>query len=481
MKTIRFLISLLILSLPIAAQVPSGAEGKTGGKSPADALQSGGRTKASALQPIYVGTTGGLVLGDPDNANTSSVTVNRALSTAVNWPIFFHTVEGAVLNSQVWLTSTSTFTIAQASGLITLNSGASVSTSKYAILKSIKNIPLYGNFPTEVHAQFTSNVAPEANATMELGLGNGATTAAPADFIGIRWSGTSMLAVVANNSTEITASIAAPSITTVHTLRLLIRQAGVTFFVDGAQVADIPNAAGNTFPTSVGRLPIFARSVSASSAPATAPELSVGNVYALSKDFNTGKNWMTTLAAHGRGLYQNPLTTFAATTNHTDSTSPSSLSLSNTVPGMTTMGGRYAFASISSAATDYVLDAFQCPTGFQMFVTRVRISAMVTGAANATTATTLDWGLGINSSAASLQTADSGNTTWADRRIPIGMQGFVAAAAIGVPANDIDVSFDPPLVVDSARFFKVILQIPLMTATSSEVIRGDILINGYFE
>ncbi len=474
-------IASLAASTALHAQIPSGSTGKPGGAIPAQAEQIGGADKSNFLRTLKTGTTGGLVLGDPDNANTVSATANRALTTQQNLPVFFHTVEGTALNSQVWVTSTSTFTVAQASGLITLNSGASTSTSKYAILNSIKSIPLYGNLPLEFHGQFSTNISPEANATMEFGIGSAATTSAPTDFIGIRWSGTSMLAVVANNSVEQTAAITAPSITTIHTLRLLIRTNSVTFFVDGNQVAEIANGSGVPFPTSVARLPVLARTISGGSAPSTAPELNVGNVWVLQKDQNAPKPWSTTLSSLGRGAYQNPLTTFAQTANHANSTSPSSATLSNTAAGYTTLGGRYQFAALAGAATDYALFAYQAPAGFQTFVTRVRISAMVTGAANATTASILDWGVGINSSAVSLATTDSGNTAWAPRRIPVGMQAFLTSDAIGTTAKDIDVTFDPPLCVDGGRYFHVILQVPVMTATASEVIRGDVLIEGFSE
>jgi hypothetical protein len=61
------------------------------------------------------------------------------------------------------------------------------------------------------------------------------------------------------------------------------------------------------------------------------------------------------------------------------------------------------------------------------------------------------------------------------------MQTFLALAGIGTAAGDLDRSFDPPLVIDSGRWFHIILQIPDGAATASLVYRGTVTVNGFFE
>lgn len=162
------------------------------------------------------------------------------------------------------------------------------------------------------------------------------------------------------------------------------------------------------------------------------------------------------------------------TANHANSTSPSSASLSNTAAGYTTLGGRWQFAAPGSAATDFALFAFQVPANFRLIITGITITAINTGAAVATTATILDWSLGIKSTAVSLATASC-------RRIPLGTQGFIVGTAIGGAAPEIARWFEPELVVDDGEFVHVIVQVPLGTATASQVIRGDAMVHGYFE
>jgi hypothetical protein len=198
------------------------------------------------------------------------------------------------------------------------------------------------------------------------------------------------------------------------------------------------------------------------------------------QDLNQNKPWDFQMAGIGRGSFQSPVSAFGQTANHTNSTSPASATLSNTAAGYATLGGRYQLAAVGGAATDFALFAFQVPAGYQLFIANISIACMNTGAIGGLTGTILDWAVGVNGSAVSLATAD-GAGTWASRRIPLGMQAFGISAAIGVAAPDINRRFDVPLVVDSGRYLHIILQVPAGLATASQVLRGDVFINGFFE
>jgi hypothetical protein len=57
----------------------------------------------------------------------------------------------------------------------------------------------------------------------------------------------------------------------------------------------------------------------------------------------------------------------------------------------------------------------------------------------------------------------------------------LASLAIGGQIGpDINVYFPTPHVIEAAKFFHIILTIPVCTATSSEVLRGNVNVNGYF-
>lgn len=423
------------------------------------------------------------------------VTENNALRVSLSNVIFCDQVDGNAVNTNLWNQSTANMAIAVVNGFITLNSGAIVTASSYAILSSIKYIPLYGTLPLRVTINAKVTNIPEANATVEIGIGAVATTSAPSDGAFFRWGPAGQLFCVINNggsessSAALTSTISdddgdtvtmPPSQNVIHLFEIEVVEDRVLFYVDDINVATLDVPSGQNYPFNAGRQQIFCRAYTAGSAPATAPQIAIGQVNVVQQDLNKIKAWPHVLVSLGKGAYQSPVTPFGQNPNHANSTSPASASLSNTAAGYTNLGGRYQFAAVAGATTDYALFAFQVPTGYQLYVNDVSISCMSTGAIGGLTGTILDWAIGVNSSAVSLATAD-GAGTWAPRRIPLGMQSFAISAAIGAAASDINRRFETPVVVDSGRFFHVILQIPAGLATGSQVLRGNVFVNGYME
>lgn len=416
------------------------------------------------------------------NGDPLDVTENGALRISTSNLGFYDQVDGAATNTNLWNPIVSTMTIALVNGFNVLNSGAVTTAGAYAILQSNKFLPFYGSLP--FRASFNAKVVnlPEVNATCEMGVGAVSGTSAPADGAFFRFGPAGQVFCVLNNGGSETASAALvtpPTAAVVHLFEIEVVENLVFFFIDDAEAAMVPVPSGQAYPFNAGRQQVFAR-VYNGTTPSLAPQLMIGQVIVVQEDLNQSKNWDSILACLGRCSYQSPVSTFGQTANHANSTNPSSASLSNTAAGYTTLGGRYQFAAVVGSATDYALFAFQVPAGYQMIINAVSISICNTGAIGGLTGTILDWGLGINSSAVSLATAD-GAGTWAPRRIPLGMQSFGISAAIGSMPSDISRRFDTPLVVDSGRFFHVILQIPAGLATGSQVLRGDVMVNAFFE
>lgn len=416
------------------------------------------------------------------NGNPILTTESGSLDVNTDQPVFWEQVDGSALNTNIWQTSVSTMAVAQANGFIVLNSALANTATAYAILQSIKSIPLYGTLPLKVQLNAKVNVLPEANATIELGVGVAATVAAPTDGCFFRWDSTGLFkAVMSTGGAETVATISAqPTPNDVQLFEIVIVESAALFYVNDVLVAEIDVPDTLAFPTNAGRQQIYARVYNGGSSPSTAPQLSIGQVIVVQQAMNQGKDWGTVMAMMGRGSYQNPLSAYGQTANHANSTSPSSASLSNTAAGYTTLGGRYQFAAPAGAATDFALFGFQVPAGYQLVVNEIVISAINVGATVLLTPTVLDWALGINASAVSLATADAAGV-WAPRRVPLGTQGFVVGALAGQSAADLRRTFDLPLVVDGGRFFHVIVQVPYGTATASQIIRGDVAITGFFE
>lgn len=411
-----------------------------------------------------------------------------SLAVSLNALIFTEQVDGNALNTNLWMTSVLTQAIAQSAGFILLNSALSTAANGYAILTSIKAMQLYGHLPFTVVIRAKVNITPIANATIELGIGAAATTAAPSDGCFYRWAPDGTFRCVINNNGVETqsAALTAPATTIEHIFEIDVVEDNVFFTLDDVVIATVAVPSTQAYPVNNGRQTIFARTFNGASIPATAPQLGIGQVNVVQEDLNQNKLWKEMLVSLGRGAYQNPLTPYTQTTNHANSTDPVSATLSNTAAGYTTLGGRWQFAAVAGAATDYALFGFQVPATYQLNLSSIAISALLTGAAIAGTATLLDWSLGLNASAVSLATAEAPPATYAARRIPLGMQGFALAAPngpmqIGDAAPDIVRIFDPPLVIDGGRFVHIILEVPVGTATVSQVFRGDVAINGYYE
>lgn len=425
-----------------------------------------------------------LAAGPQNKALTTFGPMGR-LSTGVQTLELFDPIDGAAVNSNIWnQPAPTTFVITQSgtTGFMVLNNAASVAINAQCQINSIKRIQLINTFVPTARILFKTPNVPQANATIELGFGSATGTAAPTDGAFMRWNsaGEFRCITVFNSVEQQSAVLTNPTVNVTHTSHIVFRGTKVEFWIDEVLVAEVSNSAGTPNPTSSSRVPIFARVYNGATSPVTAPELHLAAISLWRNDLNTNKLWPTQMTTIGRGSYHSPVTTFAQTANHANSTSPTSATLSNTAAGYTTLGGRFQFAAPVGAATDFALFGFQVPADFQLIITGIRIDAVNTGAAVATTATILDWGIGVNSSAVSLATTDTA-TTWAPRRIPLGIQSWIVGAAIGAAVETLYIQFDTPIVVDGGRFFHVILQVPVGTATAAQVVRGDVAINGYFE
>lgn len=414
----------------------------------------------------------------------ANVSPDGALNTTTTQPIILDMVDGTTLNSDIWSTSTSGMTITQTQGVINLNAGAATTANAYAILQSIKNVEIIAGTTAVIGFGISMTVAPEANATIEFGFGTVSTNTAPTDGIFFRLTSTGFFAVTNFGGVETTSPLTAPTVGTTHIYAILASQLSSIFFDNttgfaGAPIAYLPTPPNQASSTVNSKQLAFCRVYNGVGTPATAPQVSISTFGYDRIDNNNNKKWSDTQVGMGKGSYQGA-TTYTQSANHTNSTDPVSATLANTTAGYTTLGGRYQFAAPATATTDFALFAYQVPVGFQLYVTEISISAINLGAAVATTATVLDWSIGINSSAVSLATTDT-STTWAPRRIPLGMQSFAVSAAIGATANDIRRSFTSSLVVDSGRYLHIIIEVPVGTATASQIVRGDVTINGYFE
>lgn len=430
---------------------------------------------------------GGLRLSDSNGDGL--VFADGRIDTGRDQPLFSDRFVGtSVAANNKWMQSLSTMTATVASGRLLLNAGSSVAASTYATLSSAPKFRGYidGSIYVQVRAAPTN--LPQTNAVAEIGLGNATANTAPTDGAFFRWTASGGFECVINRGgAETSSSMTAPAaagVYSIFSIRVRGDRAICTWDTpsSGATarvVIPLDSAAPSAFVESPGAL---ARVYNGATGPVLAPQLAIGLVEVSKKVLDEDRPVGHVLAYSGQSAAFNPLTG-AQAANHANSAAPTSATLSNTAAGYATLGGRYQFAAPAGAVTDYALFGFQVPTSFRFVLTGISISSCNTGAAVATTATSLEWSLGVGSTAVSLATADgtAATPTTAPRRIPLGKQSFAIGAAAEVCDRDVERTFISPVSVESGRFVHVILSVPVGTATASQIIRGTVTVDGYFE
>ena len=436
---------------------------------------------------LNLNTNGHPPVDSSDSYGNNFISIENHQQMGVPSIVFQDPVEGSTVDTNLWTGSNTTMAQAVSGGSINLNSGAITTANTNAHINSIKQFNM--QLVRAALAGTTTITTPsgvQANQTMRLGFYTPNGASAPTDGCWFEWNASAEFRGVLSIASSVnqTAALTAPTINVSHTMLVQYGFDQCLFYVDGALVGTVSQANVGA-AMQVGKLPFSASIVIGATPPVSAPRLSVFATTVERLNIDSARPWGHQLVSgSARGAYQSVASTYGQTANWANSSSPSSATLSNTAAGYTTLGGRYQFAAPAGAATDFALFGYQVPAGYQLHVNQVQITACNTGAAVATTATMLDWGVATNSSAVSLATTDALGpppTTWAPRRIAMGFQGFIVGAAIGQCATPIFQTFDPPIAVDSGRFFHVVVQVPVGTATASQVIRGDVLVHGWFE
>lgn len=423
-------------------------------------------------------------MGEPE------ATRDSRLRIAIDTVLFDDSFPGAALSSAVWQTTLSTMTVAVASGRLSLNSGNSLASAAVARVQSYATFPLYGSAATYLEFDYANTGGPQtAGHIVEIGFGYAATTATPTVGAYFKWDGDVLRAVLNFNGTEVTSDVAVAYTPAVGDFAHYVvewTEDAVVYWVDDIAVAIIERPSTNGNATVIRRLPILFRHYNNGAvAQAIQPQLSSVSVGL--GEMDAGIMDTTRAAISGRSTMQGqPGGTMGSTANYANSAAPAAATLSNTAAGYTTLGGQFAFAAPAGAETDYALFGWQNPAGSasalgqNALIRRVRIDSVNVGAAVATTATVVQWGIGVGSTAVSLATAEAAATR-APRRLAMGVQSWVVGAAIGASAEALYMDFDPPLLVEPGTFFHVICKVPVGTATASQQIRGTVAVIGDFQ
>jgi|GEM_PF-1424108 len=399
-----------------------------------------------------------------------------------------------------------TATTMAASFPFTSNSGNITTTTTGLLFQTYKHFALTSGAQTLLYWKmaYTGTWA-VTNKTIDVGLftAGAANPFTPSDGCYIRANASGMQAVICQAGVETTSAtfklVSAgaafvPTIGTFYDCIISFGEVFVQFWInmrdaDGyvKMQAHVAMPIGNGVPSSVASLPFSVRDVNTGTTSA-AMGVRISTYAVTVGGFQTGRSWSEVMASLGQNAIQGaPGMATGSLANIANSTAPSSATLSNTAAGYTTLGGKWQFAAVAGANTDYALFAYQVPvaaaavSGKNLVVKGIEIHAINTVAAVATTATVLEWIIGVGSTAVSLATTDTA-TTRSPKKKMLGIQTFAIGAAVNAAADKtISKRFDPPLYVEPGTYLHIILAMPTATATATEVFRGTCDVDAYWE
>jgi len=408
--------------------------------------------------------------------------------------------------------NTTTFTIAQTSGFVSLNNAATNVASSVAHVKTYRMFPLYGTYPTYAEMWLREANQEATFAISEWGLFHLATTTsiiAPTDGVFFRrLAGGTIRGVASYNGTESYVDLNTTNVPSrdgtgnysageVSHYLIAIHNDVVRFWINDILVGSIACPAGQPSLASSSEAPLAFRTyVPAGTNSPTAKKVEVAWVNVSQGDMNTNKPWGHAMVGAGGGAYQvQPGTaslTLPITANYVVSAAPAAMTLSNTTTAAGTyasLGGQYQFTVPATAAeTDFIMFGYQNPAGSAtlpgktLYITGVRIGEAVVTTILSAHYHYLQWGIGANAAALTLATVSDTAILTAYRRVTLGGQGFLASAALGqtAPGFQVDLS-SAPLICAPGNYVSVIMRDISNAATATGAIRGNVTIIGYFE
>lgn len=449
-----------------------------------------GNTIGKTQRERILSTGDGLpMMGKNDDVATFIRTDRKGNQMVGNYiPELNENFEGTAANVQKWTATSATFVPAQSTlGGYVFNNTNLTTVGAYSTLQSQRLFSKLLRVPLQFKKRVRANIFTNSYADWGWGVPTTTTLIVPNGACVRVVNGLWSLAITFNSVEIATANIVAEDGTT----QLNTANSNAEYYVcdiimdDDNLVATIQNtqngimvgkaslavplSALKTFGATA--LPSYSRVVN-SGTPATAPHFTITELQVISLDWRLTPNMSEIAASLGLSAGRHPFTG-VQTENHTNSTAPVSAVLSNTAAGYATLGGKFQFAAVAGAITDFALFGFTVPAGSRFICTGVVIHCRNTVVAVAVTPTTLEWAMGFNSAAVSLATVNI-------IRKQVGTQSFAIAAAAEAVAPVIDITFDSPEVVESGRFVHVILNVPVGTATATEIFRGQVTVKGRF-
>jgi hypothetical protein len=392
---------------------------------------------------------------------------------------------------------TTTLVNSWAAGQMTTNSGSITTLNTGTVLSTYACFPMLGTTTLSSDFELGFSAQPQTNSIIEFGVGVPSTAlVAPSDGVFFRLTSAGLQGIASFNGTETSTGIF-PATAGTGTFAYINSQryqficysstTEAQFWVnDGTGAVSLgvipqPAAQSRMFMSSgvqafvkhrigagaaggVLQCIIGAYSVrlGGASATTTTPSTSGSRIFGSYQGLGGG-----TLG--GLATYPNSTNPIAA--------APSNTALTANLPAG--LGGQGLVTAAVTAATDGIWASYQVPTntvniqGRRLVLRGIRLDLVNTGAAVATTATTVQFSLAYGHTNVSLATAE-GASSKAPRRIALGFATWAVGAGIGAQPQSSPVYIDlgdAPIFVNPSEFIALVGKFIVGTATASQAIQ----------
>lgn len=428
-----------------------------------------------------------------------TASIHNRQSVGIDTLAFSDYFNATAQNTAVWKSGATSFTTAQASGYLVLNSSSITTTGAVATYQSYATFSFFGQRPLGFEFSEYRTTVPATNQQFDIGLFSLASltsTATPLDGAYLRFTSNGLFGVINFNGVETIQQLLTSGQLVLNdntSYRIIINQYRVEFW--GASSTSAPHVllaevgvpAANGPPFSSLNLPITMRLLHTGTA-GSAVQMKIANTIVTEYDTSPGQPASHVMASMGLVPHQGQNGgTMGTTALYSNSLAAGvGVVLTNTTAAAGVgFGGQFTHLPSLAVGTDGILCSYQNPatavgqTGRQIILTGVRIQSGVTAAFSGGPVLAV-YSLAFGHTAVSMATAEA-VAAKAPRRIPLGMETFAATAAVGVlGSSGLSIQFSSPIVINPGEFVAVCFK-NIGVTTPAGAITTLVGFDGYME
>jgi len=429
----------------------------------------------------------GTLNGGVPYLKSSETSQDYRLRVGTDTVLFTDSFNASFQNTYNWFYSFATLTAAQpGAGSVNFGAVQGTTTGQGAFMRSYQYFPVIGTAPLSVEftaGQFTAPLV--ANEIWLMGLSNqGVVGTIPSDGVWFQLTSAGLIGVVAYNNTFTQTGTLLPLSSVIvgelDKYTLVIGELAVEFYFNDKYLGSLATPVANGQPFQNGSLPVFIQKY-CTGAVSNTNTMRVSDVTVSLMDIATNMPWAYQAALQGlSGTVTQNGAAMGQTANWANNAFNSGGPATNTTAIATGLGGIYAVTCTIAVNTDGILFSYSNPgaginaTGRNLIITGIRYNGAVTTAITGGPCV-FAYALAYGHTAVSLATAETASfansTTHAPRRVPLGIETYGSAAAVGTIAstNGTQITFNSPIVVRPGEFVALTYRNAGVVATAGAI------------